>query len=136
MRLKVLLTGKDEKQQQPDAELLSQRGFLVYRCQEDVLNDMIDEIHPDIVIVNPIEKDNTTSSSLYERLLNNIKYARLPLIYTLSEDDVYLVNRRRTASRGKRNFIADNIVDGIKAALGFNKDNTRGISGMNLGMAS
>ncbi len=136
MRLKILLTGKDEQQQQPDAELLSQRGFLVYRCGENVVGDMIDEIHPDVVIVNPIEKDNTTSSTLYEKLLNNIKYARLPLIYTLSEDDVYLVNRRRTATRGKRNFIADNIIDGIKTALGFNKDNTRGIPGLNLGMAS
>lgn len=136
MRLKVLLTGKDELQQQPDAELLSQRGFLVYRCGENMVNDMIDEIHPDVVIVNPIEEDNTTSSSLYEKLLNNIKYARLPLIYTLSEDDVYLVNRRRTAARGKRNFIADNIIDGIKSALGFNKDNLRGMPGINLGLAS
>lgn len=136
MRLKILLTGKDEKQQQPDAELLSQRGFLVYRCTESMVNDMIDEIHPDVVIVNPVEKDDTTSSSLYERLLNNIKYARLPLIYTLSEDDVYLVNRKRTAVRGMRNFISDNIIDGIKTALGFNKDNLRGMPGINLGMAS
>jgi hypothetical protein len=30
---------------------------------------------------------------------------------------VYLVNRKRTASRSKRNLIVDNIVDGIKCAL-------------------
>ena len=136
MRLKILLTGKDERQQLPDAQLLTERGFLVYRCKENTVNAMIDEIHPDVVIINPVEKDDTTSSTLYERLLNNIRYARLPLVYTLSEDDVYLVNRRRTATKGKRNFIADNIIDSIKTALGFNKDNTRDIPGINLGMAS
>ncbi|MCB0698977.1 MAG: hypothetical protein H6551_13150 [Chitinophagales bacterium] len=124
MRLKVLLTGKDENAQIPDAEMLRDRGFLVYRCEEEVVDDMIDELHPDILIINPLEKDNS-STSLYNRLLSSIKYARLPLIYTLSEDDVYLVNRKRTAIRGMRNFIVDNIIDGIKTALASSKNNNR-----------
>ncbi len=116
MRLKVLLTGKDKFQQEPDAAILRERGLMVYRCDETMVNDMIDEIHPDVLIINPLdEKDSSTN--LYNRLLNSIKYAKLPLIYTMSEDDVYLVNRSRTAFKGVRNYIVDNIVDGIKTAL-------------------
>lgn len=116
MRLKVLLTGRDKFSHEPDAEMLRDRGFLVYRCEENSVNDMIDELHPDVLIINPTD-EKQSSSNLYNRLLNSIKHAKLPLIYTLSEDDVYLVNRRRTLAKGARNFIADNIIDGIKTAL-------------------
>lgn len=122
MRLKVLLTGKDKNAQVPDAEMLRDRGFLVYSCEERVVDDMIDELHPDVLIINPLDAE-ASSTGLYNRLLSSIKYARLPLIYTLSEDDVYLVNRKRTAIRGMRNFIVDNIIDGIKTALSGNKNN-------------
>ncbi len=132
MRLKVLLTGKDKFQHEPDAELLRDRGFLVYRCEENFVNDMIEELHPDVLIINPTDEQEP-STSLYNRLLDNIKYAKLPLIYTLLEDDVYLVNRKRTSSRGKRNFIVDNIIDGIKTALGGNR---KVLNNMNLGLAS
>jgi hypothetical protein len=33
------------------------------------------------------------------------------------EDDVYLVDRKRTASKASRNAIADNIIDAIRLAL-------------------
>lgn len=121
MRLKVLLTGQDKFDHEPDAELLRERGFLVYRCEETAVNDMIDEVQPDVLIINPID-EQPTSNGLYNRLLKSLKYAKLPLIYTLSEDDVYLVNRKRTSARDKRNFIADNIIDGIKTALGGNRN--------------
>jgi len=133
MRLKVLLTGKDKFQHEPDAELLRDRGFLVYRCEENSVNDMIEELHPDVLIINPTDQ-NEPSTSLYNRLLDNIKYAKLPLIYTLLEDDVYLVNRKRTSARGKRNFIVDNIIDGIKTALGGNRKVLNSFN--NLGLAS
>ena len=116
MRLKVLLTGKDKYQHMSEAEMLKERGFLVYRCEEAVLDAMIDEVKPDVVIINPI-MDEKAGTTLYQRLLKNIKYKALPLIYTLSEDDVYIVNRARTRLKGVRNFIVDNIVDGIKTAL-------------------
>lgn len=133
MRLKVLLTGKDRFEHEPDAEMLRDRGFLVYRCDESTVNDMIDEVHPDVLIINPTDEQQS-STSLYNRLLNSIRYARLPLIYTMSEDDVYLVNRKRTMSRGNRNFIVDNIIDGIKTALSGNSRRRTG--NMNLGLAS
>lgn len=115
MRLKVLLTGHDKFNHEPDAELLREKGFLVYRCEETTVNDMIDEVKPDVLIINPTD-EQPSDSSLYQRILRSIKYARLPLIYTLSEDDVYLVNRKRN-TREKGNFIVDNIIDGIRTAL-------------------
>lgn len=129
MRLKVLLTGKDKFSHEPDAEMLRDRGFLVYRCEENSVNAMIDELHPDVLIINPTGEEQS-SSNLYNRLLNSIKHAKLPLIYTLSEDDVYLVNRRRTMARDARNFIVDNIVDGIKTALDGGR---KVLNNMNLG---
>lgn len=116
MRLKVLLTGEDKFQQIPDAEMLKERGFLVYRCEESSVDAMIDEVQPDVLVINPLSEESS-STDLYNRLLSNIQYARLPLIYTLAEDDVYLVNRKRTGIRGMRNFVVDNIVDSIKTAL-------------------
>lgn len=130
MRLKVLLTGEDRYQQAPDAEMLKQRGFLVYRCEESSVDAMIDEVQPDVLIINPLNAESSTS--LYNRILNNIRYARLPLVYTLSEDDVYLVNRKRTEMRGMRNFIVDNIVDGIKTALSSNTKATRHSLGLKM----
>ena len=119
MRLKVLLTGKDKYQHLSEAEMLKERGFLVYRCEEAVLDAMIEEVQPDVVIINPI-LDEKAGTNLYKRLLKNIKYKALLLIYILSEDDVYVVNRARTTIRDVRNFIVDNIVDGIKTALAAN----------------
>lgn len=117
MRLKILLTGKDKFSHEPDAEMLRERGFLVYRCDENAVNDMIDEVHPDVLIINRTVEDQQPSSKLYKRLLRSIKHAKLPLIYTLAEDDMYLVNRSRTIAKEAKNFIADNIIDGIKTAL-------------------
>lgn len=131
MRLKVLLTGKDRFSHEPDAEILRERGFLVYRCDEHVVNDMIEEVHPDVVIINPTDEQQP-ATGLYQKLLKSIKYATLPLIYTLAEDDTYIVNGRRN-SRNKRSYIVDNMIDGIKAALG---NNNRGLGKMRLKIAS
>ena len=99
-----------------EAEMLKNRGFMVYTCEEENVDEAIAEIKPDVVFVNPHDP-GLHSTKVYHQLLDNIKYASIPVIYTLSEDDVYLVNRKRTASREKRSVITDNIVDGIKSAL-------------------
>lgn len=132
MRLRVLLTGNDKFSQEPDAELLRERGFLVYRCDERMVSDMIDEIRPDVLIINPTE-NQASAGNLYQRLLKSIKYAALPLIYTLSEDDTYIVNCKRNI-RNKTSYIVDNIVDGIKTAL--NTNNNRGLNNLQLKVAS
>ncbi|WP_276131708.1 hypothetical protein [Polluticoccus soli] len=116
MRIRILMTGAEQEYMRTEAEMLKDRGFLVYTCEEENIEEAISEIKPDLVFVNPHDP-GLHSTKVYHELLDNIKYASIPVIYTLSEDDVYLVNRKRTASRDKRNMITDNIVDGIKCAL-------------------
>lgn len=116
MRIRILMVGNNAEYLTPDAEMLKDRGFAVYTCDETCVNEMIDEVKPAVVFINP-DNPGLVSTKVYHELLDNIHYASLPVIYTLSEDDVYLVNRKRTASRDKRNVICDNIVDSIKTAL-------------------
>lgn len=133
MRLKILLTGNDQQGHESDAEMLKEKGFLVYRCNTTTVNEMIEELHPDVLIINPID-EQPSDVSLYKRILRSIKYARLPLIYTLSEDDVYLVNSKRTSLKERGNFVVDNIIDGIKTALSGNTG--RQLKGYKLKVAS
>lgn len=110
------MVGNNAEYLAPDAEMLRDRGFAVYTCSDNIVSEMIEEIKPSVVFVNP-DAPGLSSTKVYHELLDNIHYASLPVIYTLSEDDVYLVNRKRTASRDKRNMICDNVIDSIKTAL-------------------
>jgi len=110
------MVGNNAEYLAPDAEMLKERGFAVYTCSDDIVSEMIDEVKPAVVFINP-DNPGLSSTKVYHELLDNIHFASLPVIYTLSEDDVYLVNRRRTASRDKRNMICDNVIDSIKTAL-------------------
>lgn len=116
MRIRILMTGGNTEYLATEAQVLKDRGFLVYTCDERNMDEAIPEIRPDVVFINP-EDPGMHSTKVYHELLDNIKYASVPVIYTLSEDDVYLVNRKRTASRDRRNIIADNVIDSIKYAL-------------------
>lgn len=116
MNFRILMLGGDNEAMIPDVEYLRNRGFRVYTCANELASAMIDEISPDVVFVNP-NNPGLGSTKLYHELLDNIKYASIPLIYTLAEDEVYLINKKRTASKNKRNFTADNIIDGIKLAI-------------------
>lgn len=110
------MTGDNPENMKAEADMLKSRGFLVYTCSEENVDDAIPEVKPDVVFVNPHDP-GLHSTQVYHELLDNVKFASIPVIYTLSEDDVYLVNRKRTISRNKRNIITDNIIDGIKCAL-------------------
>jgi hypothetical protein len=118
MDIRILMTC--DTNTSADAEMLKDKGFQVYTCEQSILSEMIDEIHPDVIFINPEHKDvmsTTAYNNLYNNLLDNVHFASYPVIYTLSEDDVYIVNRKRTASKDKRTVIADNVIDGIKTAL-------------------
>lgn len=121
MRIKVLLLGDDPLSVVSDAQLLRDRGLLVYTAF-NLLNieDLIKEIKPDVIFFDP-HQPNTGITDVYNNLVNGIYYTSIPVIFTLSEDDVYLVTRKRTASKDKRTIIADNILDAIKMALRTNK---------------
>jgi DNA-binding NtrC family response regulator len=116
MRMRILMVGDDQNYMTPDAELLKERGFAVYTCSYDKVSEMISETKPALIYINSGDP-GAESTNAYHGILDNIQYASLPVVYTLAEDDVYLVNKKRTASRDKRNMICDNLIDSIKTAL-------------------
>ena len=121
MGIKVLMLGGDDMYMLPDAQMLRDRGFWVYTCDTDNVDDAINEIHPEIIFVNPNDP-GLDSTKVYHHLLDSVQFASIPLIYTLAEDEVYLVNRKRTTVRERRNFTSDNIIDGIRIALSDKKE--------------
>ncbi len=115
MRLKVLMVSNQKGLPVSDAEMLKDRGFMVYTCEDTLLHEMVNEVHPDIVFINPEEPDAGTTKA-YHSILKDKELADLPVIYTVSEDDVYLVTPARAQGK-KHKIISDNIIDGIKASL-------------------
>lgn len=117
MALRILMTGDDMQILHIDGEMLRGRGFRVYICEhEDILNEMVHEVKPDLVFLNSPHPGKSTTDA-YHLLLDNVRHACLPVVFTLLEDDVYLVNRKRTAVKERRYLTSDNILDAIRLAL-------------------
>ncbi len=117
MNLRVLMIGDNKEYLATDALLLRERNLRVYTCDDaTIASELVDEVKPDVIFINWQNPDKT-STDLYHNILDNIRFASVPVIYTLSEDDVYLVNRKRTAARNRRNLISDNVLDAVRMAL-------------------
>src|ERR1035437_3058612 len=121
MRIKILLIGNDPASLVADSQLLRERGVLVFPAfNSQNIRELVNEIKPDLVFFDP-NKPNNQITDAYNNFVNDIYFTNIPVIFTLSDDDVYLVTRKRTASKNKRTNIADNIIDAIKTALQTNK---------------
>ncbi len=117
MRIKILLLGDDPLTEIADGQLLRDRGFLVFTAFNLMnVNDLIAEVKPDLIFFNPHKLSNGITEC-YNNVVNGIEFTHIPVVFTLSEDDVYLVTRKRTESKDKRTIIADNVIDAIKMAL-------------------
>jgi hypothetical protein len=111
------MIGNDINYLSADADMLHARGLNVYVCDKaDIINDMVEEVKPDIIFMNWQNADEA-NTGLYHSLLDNIRFAAIPIIFTLAEDDVYLVNRKRTATKDSRYITCDNVIDAIKVGL-------------------
>ncbi len=115
MRLKILMVVDKEDKIHPDAEMLKERGMLVYTCSDAIAEDMVEELVPDVVLINP-EVPNAGITKAYHKLLRNKFHFKMPVIYTLAEDEQYLINIRSRANKIVK-LVADNIVDGIRKSL-------------------
>src|SRR5690606_23368172 len=105
MSMRILMVGDNLQQLAIDKEVLKERKFRVYICTDlDLVGELIDEIKPEVVFLNPSQPTDITND-LYHYLMDNIKKASLPIVYTLSEDDVYLVNSKRTSFKENRNVM-------------------------------
>lgn len=115
MRFRILMVTNKEGSQYADAEMLKERGFLVYNCTDTVVPGMISEVKPDVVFINP-ESPDLHITKVYHSILKDKELANIPVIYALNEDDLYLVSCQRN-SRSKKNVTTDNVMDGIRMSL-------------------
>jgi len=115
MRLKVLMVVNKGNETHPDAEMLKERGMLVYTCNDAIAEDMVEELVPDVVLINPVVP-NAGITKAYRKLLKNKFHFHIPVIYTLTEDEQYLINIRVKANKMVK-LVADNIVDSIRKSL-------------------
>ncbi len=117
MRIKVLLIGDDPASTVADAQLLRERGMLPFTAfNPENIDELVAEIKPDIIFFDP-HKANNQITDAYNNFVSGFTHTNIPVIFTLSDDDMYLVTRKRTAPKNKRNNIADNIIGAIKMAL-------------------
>ncbi len=127
MRIKILMLGKDPTSLIADGQLLRDRGIMVFTSFNlENVPELIKEIKPDLLFFDAAQPDDTFTE-LYNGIVNSIEYTKIPVIFTLSEDDVYLVTRKRTEMKEKRSMISDNIIDAVKMAMqtGKSKKSTR-----------
>jgi response regulator RpfG family c-di-GMP phosphodiesterase len=121
MRLKILLLGHDPVSMVADAQLLRERSMLVYTAYNlQNINELIGEVKPDVIFFD-VHKSNNEITDAYNNMIKGTHFATIPVIFTLTEDDLYLVTRKRTDTKDKRSLIADNMIDAIRLALHSNK---------------
>jgi len=113
----VLIIGNDKERLQKNRRRLSKEGFTVALCTDcQNITHRIDKIKPDVVLINTTSITHQ-STDIYNNLVDTVRYAALPVIFALSEDDVYLVNRRRTSQPETRSVIANTAIDAVHKAL-------------------
>lgn len=112
MRLKILMVTNGESECCPDAEVLKERGMLVYTCNDAIAEDMVVELSPDVVLVNP----NVPSAGITKAYHKLLRHFKIPVVYTLAEDEQYLVNIRNKANKLVK-LVTDNIVDSIRNSV-------------------
>lgn len=106
------MVTNSESESCPDAEVLKERGMLVYTCSDAIAEDMVVELSPDVVLVNP----NVPSAGITKAYHKLLRHFKIPVVYTLAEDEQYLVNIRNKANKLVK-LVTDNIVDSIRNSV-------------------
>ena len=121
MRLKVLVIGDNPASLVSDCQLLRDRGLLVFKAHNlNNLCELVNETKPDVVFFY-IDNQCESATYAYNEFVNSIAFTHIPVIYTLSDDEVYLITRKRNAAEEKRTIISNNIIGAVKMALRSNK---------------
>lgn len=117
MSLRILMVGDDAAHLQHEKELLRKKDWYVYTCESfELMDDMINEVLPDVLYINPKVADAFTAAC-YSKLLEEERYVQFPIVYTLSIGDIYLVNPRRHNTDGHRYIICNDNCDAILTAM-------------------
>ncbi len=116
MDLRIMMVGEDPCFVQPDIQLLRDKGFRVYTVfNQENIYDVYNEIAPQVVFFNATTPK--ISGILSTRLTNKILRRRSAIIYTISEDDTYMVVQFLYDMNRKHVTLADNLVGAVKTAL-------------------
>jgi len=117
MDLRILMVGDDPSYILPDIQLLRDKGFRVYTVFNNVnINDVFEETKPHIVFFNFTELKK--SGKQHIKLTNSILKQRTSIIYSIKEDDTYMVVQYKDAVNKKHVTLADNLIAAVKTALG------------------
>lgn len=117
MSTRILIIGNNRKHLETSKRKLSEGGFAVAICSDGQdVTARIDKLKPDVVFIHTSDVSDA-STGLYNNLVDNVRYATLPVIFTLSENDVYLVNRRRAATPEKWSVLASDPIEAVYTAL-------------------
>ena len=88
--------GDDPVSLVADSQLLRERGIMVFTAFNlQNINELISEVKPDIMFFDPRSADNYLINESYNDVINNALLNKIPVIFTLTEDDLYLVTRKR-----------------------------------------
>lgn len=125
MRFKILMTGGQAQSTAIEAEMLKDKGFMVYTCETRNACAMIDEVYPDVVYINA-EEGGINTSKLYKSIISKDINPAIPVILTLLEDDTYLLKKKHPVTHKLRHIICDNLLDAIKISItGIEKNKLR-----------
>lgn len=123
MRTKILMAGDDTAMLHTHGQMLKNKGMYVYTVFNlGHVHETIAEVNPDLIFFDAA-KISYQLTEAYNNIINSIYYKDIPVIFNLSEVELYLVNRKRTWAIEKKTLTADNVMDAISIALA--NDNTR-----------
>lgn len=113
MNLRILMISDEKKLLYQDKKLLSEKGFEVFISDSSAsMSWMINKVNPGAVLIGAKNMEEN-STRLYHEFLDNLLFAHLPVIFALSEAEVYIINRKRTINKEKRSFICSNVTDAV-----------------------
>jgi len=114
MSISVVMMGRDEESLCADRALLKNRGIRVYICSRPKdLHALIAEVRPDIVFLNYPDADEQERKWYIDLRASVPK--RIPMLFTLAEDEAYAVRSWRDDGRW-HSFLSDNIIDAVRWA--------------------
>jgi len=117
MHTRILIAGDDQMTLVADGTLLKDNGLYVYPVTSlDDLPELIAEVKPDVIFFDTVKMDDAVKAA-YHTLVNDARYKDIPIIFTITEDEMYLVTPKRTKGIMKKIVKAESVIDAVKMAL-------------------
>lgn len=100
-----------------DVQLLRDKEFRIYTCFNfENMGEVIREIKPHVVFFNLKYYSSILDSYHNKPDLSNIAYTS-SVIYSIDEDDTYMIVPHGSEINKKRLILSDNIITAVKTAL-------------------